>query len=162
MSEGKLGFNVIRTKFLIFQSQKTIFYLIIMTIQLQHVLTDTLRINHIMKHLHIMNIKIYNFCLDLKSYEKQLNSDHENQQCAGAQPLVGRKKQGAIPSLPPIQFNFQTKQGPAVSVLNIRDISFISFSNYIGEIDHFRLDLLKSEIKSCYLKRNFYLKQYFS
>ena len=81
--------------------------------------------------------------------------------CRGV--AIGGKEEAGLYTLPPpIQFNLQTRQGPAVSVLNIRDISFISFSNYIGEIDHFTLDLLKSEVKSCYLKRNSYLKQYFS
>ena len=58
-------------------------------------------------------------------------------------------------------FNFQTKQGPKISVSNIRDIAFCGyseimwlhfwkiyggfsfFSNYIEEIDRFTLDLLK-------------------
>ena len=56
----------------------------------------------------------------------------------------------------PPNFNFQTKQGPNISVSNIRDIAFCGysefwiiyggfsfFSNYIEEIDHFTLDLLK-------------------
>ena len=70
----------------------------------------------------------------------------------------------------PPHFNFQTKKGPTVSVSNIGDIAFYRsseimqtknltilpsvlqyldnlrrlfiFSNYIGEIDHFTLDLL--------------------
>ena len=74
------------------------------------------------------------------------------------------------------RFNFQTKQGPPVSVSNNRDISFYgcseiirirnftiftvnatvfgqftaAFYNYIGEIDHFTLDFLKkSDTKPC-------------
>ena len=69
-------------------------------------------------------------------------------------------------------FNFQTKQGPTASISNTRDVAFYEcseitqtrnftifnaytttfgqftvdfiFSNNIGEIDHFTLDLLKS------------------
>ena len=82
-------------------------------------------------------------------------------------------------------FNFQTKKGPTVSVSNIRDIAFYGcleiirtrsftiftvyvqvldnfrqlfiFSNYIGEIDHFTLDLLK---RSDTYRRTF-LKKFF-
>ena len=84
---------------------------------------------------------------------------------SGAQPLGGYGDHG----LP--HFNFQTKQGPEMSVSNFRDVAFyrcsesirtrnftiftrmlefldnlwriFTFSNYIQEIDHFKLDLLK-------------------
>ena len=77
--------------------------------------------------------------------------------------------QGVIPPFP--HFNFRTKQGPIASVSKITDIAFTGieklngpeisrflpcmlqfldnvrrlsiFSNYIGKIDHFTLDLLK-------------------
>ena len=83
----------------------------------------------------------------------------------GAQQLGGQGGHG------PLHLNFRTKQGPSVSVSNIRDNAFYGcsqiirtknfailpsmlqylnnlrhlfiFSNCIGEIDHFTLDLLK-------------------
>ena len=83
----------------------------------------------------------------------------------------GQNHWGGQGSYGPSHFNFQTKKGPTVSVSNIRDIAFYGcleiirtrsftiftvyvqvldnfrqlfiFSNYIGEIDHFTLDILK-------------------
>ena len=71
----------------------------------------------------------------------------------------------------PLRFNFRAKQGPKISASNIKNIAFLDvqelygpdisqllscmlqfldnlwrlfiFSNYVGEIDHFTLDLLK-------------------
>ena len=88
-----------------------------------------------------------------------------------AKPLGGIRGGGGGGALP-YHFNIQTKQGPEISVSNIRDIAFYGcsevipnknfkiftayattfdqfmptfhfFSNYIGAIDHFTLDCLK-------------------
>ena len=76
---------------------------------------------------------------------------------------------GARTTMPPPNFNFQTKQSPTVSVSNVRDTAFYEcseiipninfttftvyatifgqlthvFSNYKEELDHFTLDPLK-------------------